>query len=150
MYRRLGRKTSDEKIMDPIKRFYASTKIVLHDRKKAVIISAIALLLNLVSIMRIWIILFAFGPYSQNVSLVAAPLLAVTIPLLAGAIPFLPGGLVLVEASMVGVFLACGIPPYIAISVTLVERSISYLLSTIVGAAATSYLGIKMWKTSKT
>jgi len=145
VYRRLGRKTSDKKIMDPIKRFYASTRIVLHDRKKAVVISVIALLLNLVSLMRIWIILFAFG---QNVSLVA-PLLAVTIPILAGGIPFLPGGLVLVEASMVGVFVACGIPPYIAISVTLVERSISYLLSTIVGAAATSYLGIKMWKTSK-
>jgi len=145
VYRRLGRKTSDKKIMDPIKRFYASTRIVLHDRKKAVIISVIALLLNLVSLMRIWIILFAFG---QNVSL-AAPLLAITIPLLAGAIPFLPGGLVLVEASMVGVFVACGIPLTIAVSATLVERSISYLLSTIVGAAATSYLGIKMWKTSK-
>jgi uncharacterized protein (TIRG00374 family) len=146
VYRRLGRKTSDKKIMDPIKRFYASTRIVLHDRKKALIISAIALLLNLVSMMRIWIILFAFG---QNASL-AAPLLAVTIPLLAGGIPFLPGGLVLVEASMVGVFVACGIPFTIAVSATLVERSISYLLSTIVGAAATSYLGIKMWKTSKT
>jgi uncharacterized protein (TIRG00374 family) len=131
--------------MDPIKRFYASIGIVLHDRKKAVIISAIALLLNLVSLMRIWIILFAFG---QNVSL-AAPLLAVTIPILAGGIPFLPGGLVLVEASMVGVFVACGIPLTIAVSATLVERSISYFLSTIVGAAATSYLGIKMWKTSK-
>lgn len=145
VYRRLGRKTSDKKIMDPIKRFYASTRIVLHDRKKALTISVIALLLNLVSLMRIWIILFAFG---QNVSL-AAPLLAITIPLLAGAIPFLPGGLVLVEASMVGVFVACGIPFTIAVSVTLVERSISYLLSTIVGAVATSYLGIKMWKTSK-
>jgi uncharacterized protein (TIRG00374 family) len=146
VYRRLGRKTSDKKIMDPIKRFYASTRIVLHDKKKALTISAIALLLNLVSLMRIWTILFAFG---QNVSL-AAPLLAITIPLLAGAIPFLPGGLVLVEASMVGVFVACGIPFTIAVSATLVERSISYLLSTIVGAAATSYLGIKMWKTSKT
>lgn len=146
LYRRLGRKTSDKKIMDPIKRFYASTRIVLHDRKKALTIAAIALLLNLVSILRIWIILHAFV---QNVSL-AAPLLAVTIPLLAGIIPFLPGGLVLVEASMVGVFYACGIPLPIAVSATLVERSISYLLSTIVGAGATSYLGIKMWKTSKT
>lgn len=145
VYRRLGRRTSDKKIMDPIKRFYASTRIVLHDRKKALTISVIALLLNLVSMMRIWIILFAFG---QNVSL-AAPLLAVTIPLLAGGIPFLPGGLVLVEASMVGVFVACGIPLTIAVSATLVERFISYLLSTIVGAGATSYLGIKMWKTSK-
>jgi uncharacterized protein (TIRG00374 family) len=146
LYRRMGRKISDRKIMDPIKRFYSSTKIVLHDRKKAVIISIIALLLNLVSMMRIWIILFAFGP--QNASLAAA-LLAVTIPILAGGIPFLPGGLVLVEASMVGVFVACGIPLTIAVSATLVERSISYLLSTVVGAGATSYLGIKMWKTSK-
>jgi uncharacterized protein (TIRG00374 family) len=146
--RRLGRKTSDKKIMEPIKRFYASTRIVLHDRKKAVTISIISLLLNLVSMIRIWIILFAF-PHSVNPPL-AAPLLAVTIPLLVGIIPFLPGGLVLVEASMVGVFVACGISWQIAVSATLVERSISYLLSTIVGAGATSYLGIKMWKTSKT
>lgn len=142
--KRIGRKTSDKKIMELIKRFYASTRIVLHDKKKAVTISAIALLLNLVSMMRIWIILFALG---WNASL-AAPLLAVTVPLLAGIIPFLPGGLVLVEASMVGVFVACGIPLTIAVSATLVERAISYVLSTIVGAAAVSYLGIKVWKTS--
>jgi len=140
--KRLGRKTSDKKIMELIKRFYASTQMVLHDKKKAVAISVIALLLNLVSMMRIWIILFALG---WNASL-AAPLLAVTVPLLAGIIPFLPGGLVLVEASMVGAFVACGIPLTIAVSATLIERAISYVLSTIVGAAAVSYLGIKIWK----
>jgi hypothetical protein len=140
--KRIGRKTSDEQIMRPIKRFFVSTRIVLQDKKKAVTISAIALLLNFISMMRIWIILFALG---WNASL-AAPLLAVTIPLLAGVIPFLPGGLVLVEASMTGVFLMCGIPLTIAISATLIERAISYVLSTIAGAAALSYLGIKVWK----
>ena len=141
--KRLGRKTSEKRIMRPIKKFYDSTQIVLHDKKKAVTISIIALLLNLVSMVRIWIILFALG---WNSSLVA-PLLAVTIPTVAGIIPFLPGGLVLVEASMVGVFVACGIPLIpIAISATLLERAISYVLSTIVGAAAVSYLGIKVWK----
>jgi len=102
-------------------------------------------LLNLVSMMRIWIILIALLPPSESVSL-AAPLLAVTVPLIAGAIPFLPGGLVLVEASMAGVFMACGIPRIIAASATLIERAISYVLSTIVGAAAVSYLGVKIWK----
>ena len=135
--KRLGRKTSDEKIMKPIKKFYASTRIVLHDKRKAMAISVIALLLNLVSVMRIWLILFALGWHAP----LAAPLLAVTVPLLAGIIPFLPGGLVLVEASMIGVFMACGIPFTIAISATLIERAISYILSTIVGAAAVSYLG---------
>ena len=142
IYNRLGRKTSDRKIKELVRRFFESTRMVLHGKKKAVTISTIALLLNLVSMMRIWIILFALG---RNASL-AAPLLAVTVPLLAGIIPFLPGGLVLVEASMVGVFLLCGIPPEIAIAATLIERAISYVLSTIVGAAATSYLGVKMWK----
>jgi uncharacterized protein (TIRG00374 family) len=143
--KRGGRKTSDKKIMRPIKKFYDSMQIVLQDKKKVVTISIIALLLNLVSMMRIWIILFALG---WGASL-AAPLLAVTIPLLAGMIPFLPGGLVLVEASMVGVFVACGIPITIAISATILERAISYVLSSIVGAAATSYLGIKLWKKEK-
>ena len=140
--KRLGRKTSEKEIMRPIRKFYASTQIVLHDKKKAVTISTIALLLNLVSMMRIWLILFALH---WNAPL-AAPLLAVTVPLLAGIIPFLPGGLVLVEASMFGVFLACGATPEIAFSATLIERAISYVLSTVVGAVATSYLGIKVWK----
>jgi len=125
-----------------VRNFFESTRAVLHDKKKAVTISTIALLLNLVNMMRIWLILFALG---WNASL-AAPLLAVTVPLLAGIIPFLPGGLVLVETSMVGVFVLCGIPLTIAISATLIERAISYILSTIVGAAATSYLGVKLWK----
>jgi len=142
--KRLGRKTSEKKTMGPIKKFYASMRIVLRDKKKAVTISAIALLLNLVSMMRIWIILLALG---WNASL-AAPLLAITIPVLVGIIPFLPGGLVLVEASMTGVFVLCGIPLTIAISATLIERAISYVLSTIVGAGAVSYLGIKVWKKS--
>jgi hypothetical protein len=140
--KRLGRKTSEKEIMRPIRKFYASTQIVLQDNKKAIMISAIALLLNIVSMMRIWLILFALH---WNAPLVA-PLLAVTVPLLAGIIPFLPGGLVLVEASMFGVFLACGATPEIAFSATLIERAISYVLSTVVGAAATSYLGIKVWK----
>jgi uncharacterized protein (TIRG00374 family) len=140
--KQLGRKTSDEQIMRPIRRFFESARIVLQDRKKAATIVIIALLLNLVSVARIWVILFALG---WQISL-AAPLLAVTIPTLAGIIPFLPGGLVLVEASMTGVFLMCGAPLTIAISATLIERAISYVLSTIVGAVALSYLGIKIWK----
>jgi len=140
--KRRGRKKSDKKIMEPIKKFYDSMQIVLHDKKKAVTISIIALLLNLVSMVRIWIILFALG---WNSSLVA-PLLAVIVPTVAGIIPFLPGGLVLVETSMAGALMACGIPLTIAISATLLERAISYILSSIVGAAAVSYLGIKVWK----
>jgi len=139
-----GRKTDEKKIARSLNRFYASTQMVMRDKRKAAAISAIALSLYLMSIVRIWVILFALGWQAPP----AAPLLAATAPLLAGLIPFLPGGLLIIEASMTAVFIACGIPLIIAISATLVERAISYVLSTLAGAVAVSYLGVKIWKAS--
>ena len=72
-------------------------------------------------------------------------MLAMTLPSIAGLVPFLPGGLGTVDATMVSVFLLFGVPLEIAISATLIERAISLVLSTLVGACALSYLGIKVW-----
>jgi len=75
-------------------------------------------------------------------------MLASTLPSIAGWVPLLPGGLGLVDATFVSVFTLFGFPLSIAIAATLIERAISYVFSTIVGAGALSYLGIKVWKTS--
>jgi uncharacterized protein (TIRG00374 family) len=69
---------------------------------------------------------------------------------MAGILPLLPGGLVAVEATMSAVFLWCGLPLPLAVSATLIERGISYVLSTLAGALAASYLGLRSWKVAKT
>ena len=134
------------KIVKSLRRFYKSAGMVLKDRKRAVLISIIALLLNLVSVCRVWIILLALGVHSSFL----VPLLAVTVPVMAGILPLLPGGLVAVEATMSAVFLWCGLPLPLAVSATLIERGISYVLSTLAGALAASYLGLRSWKVAKT
>lgn len=129
-------------IVKSLQHFYQSARMVLRDKKRAILISTMALLLNLMNICRVWLILLALGVHSSFLT----PLLAVTVPVIAGIIPLLPGGLVMVESTMTAIFLWCGLSLPVALSATLIERGISYVLSTIVGAIVASYLGFRGWK----
>jgi uncharacterized protein (TIRG00374 family) len=74
-------------------------------------------------------------------------LLAVTIPWMAGLIPLLPAGIGTVDAAALLIF-AQFMPPgfySIAVAAWLVERAISFLFATTIGAVALSYLGIRVW-----
>jgi uncharacterized protein (TIRG00374 family) len=139
--KRLTGRKGELQVVRSLRRFYKNASLVLKDRRRAFLISTIALLLNLMSVCRVWIILLALGVHSSFV----VPLLAVTVPMMAGIIPLLPGGLVAVEATMTAVLLWCGLPLPLAISATLIERGISYVLSTLAGALAASYLGLRSW-----
>jgi uncharacterized membrane protein YbhN (UPF0104 family) len=52
--------------------------------------------------------------------------------------------LVLVEGSLISVLALLGVPLDVAMAATLIERGITFVLSTIVGAGVFSYLGVKM------
>lgn len=136
-------KTSKRKISKMMKGFYASSRFAMEHRKAAAAMLVLAFLLLAMTVVRLYVIFLALGYPGIPWGVL---LLAATLPLILGLIPFLPGGLVIVEGTMVGVFVACGVPAAIAVSATLVERGISYLLSTLVGAGMASYLGVKIWK----
>jgi uncharacterized protein (TIRG00374 family) len=136
---RLRKEDNKLEIARSLERFYGNARTVLRDRKRAFLISVMSFLLYLVNICRVWLILLALGVHSSFL----APLLAVTVPVIAGIVPLLPGGLVAVEATMTAVLVWCGLPLPLALSATLIERGISYVLATIVGALAASYLGLK-------
>jgi uncharacterized protein (TIRG00374 family) len=76
-------------------------------------------------------------------------LIAASLPTIAGLIPFLPGGLVIVEGSFISIFALFGVPLNLAMAATLIERGISFVLSTMVGAGVFSYLGVKMARKPK-
>jgi uncharacterized protein (TIRG00374 family) len=58
-------------------------------------------------------------------------------------IPLLPGGLVTVDAAYLSIFSLFDIPISVGVSAVLIERAISYVMGTIAGSVALSYLGVK-------
>ncbi len=94
-------------------------------------------------ILRLKLIALVFG-WHPSLTLVAVISLA---NLVFGLLAFTPGGVGIVEGGLTGVLLYLGVPLPLSLSVTLLERFISYGLSTVVGfmVLATSG-GMEIWK----
>jgi len=120
-------------------RMYQSSEAVLSSWRCAGLILLSSLLLWTLDLLRLSLIFLALG-YHPSLPML---LLAITLPTLAGLVPFLPGGLLLVEATMISVFTFFGVPLLTALLATLLERAISLVLSTVVGAGVLSYLGLR-------
>jgi len=72
-------------------------------------------------------------------------MLAATVPAIVGLIPVLPAGLGTVDAAFYFIYISFGFDPTIAISAILIDRMITLILGTLIGASALSYLGIRIW-----
>ena len=129
-----------QEIIEGIETFYSSTYATIDKWKKVLLIGSLTLLLGALDVFRLYTIFLALG-YHPQISIL---LVASSLPTIVGLIPFLPGGLVLVEGSLISVFALFGVPLNLAMAATLIERGISFVLSTIVGAGVFSYLGVKM------
>jgi len=79
--------------------------------------------------LRLKLIALTFG-WDPNIKTLAVISLA---NLLFGFIALTPGGIGIVEGGLIGTLTYFGIPPTLAVSITLIERFISYVLSSIVG-----------------
>ncbi len=67
--------------------------------------------------------------------------------LLFGLLAFTPGGVGIVEGGLIGTLTYFGIPSPFAISITLLERFVSYVVSTIVGfMVLVSSGGVEIWR----
>ena len=135
-----GKRKDVQEIMELIDAFYASFYATIDKRKKAFLIASLTLLIGALDVFRLYTIFLALD-YRPEISVL---LVASSLPVIVGLIPFLPGGLVLVEGSLISVFALFGIPLSLAMGATLIERGISFVLSTIVGAVVFSYLGVRM------
>lgn len=135
-----GKRGEVQEIVDGIEAFYSDSYATIDKWKKLLSIGSLTLLLGALDVFRLYIIFLALGYHPQLSTL----LIASSLPTIVGLIPFLPGGLLLVEGSLISVLTAFGIPLNLALAVTVIERGISFVLSTMVGAGVFSYLGVKM------
>ncbi|MFN2188256.1 MAG: flippase-like domain-containing protein [Candidatus Promineifilaceae bacterium] len=137
---RFGKRTNIQETVEGIEAFYSSTYTIMDKWRKVLSIGGWTLLIGAFDIFRFYAIFLALG-YHPTLSTL---LLASSLPIIVGLIPLLPGGLVLVEGSLISILALFGVPLDVAMAATLIERVITFVLSTIVGAGIFSYLGVKM------
>lgn len=134
-------KTTKARISGGVGRFYRGAYHVVHRRKCALSMVSIAALLWTFIMLRFFLIFQALG-YPPPITML---MLAATLPPFVGLVPLLPGGLGTVDAAYFFIFAGFGVPASLALSVILIERTITYVLGTLIGASALSYLGIRIW-----
>lgn len=142
---KLGLDQDSVSVTESLKNFYNSTQLVIENRKAAVSMIIATIILYLTTVVRFYIIFLALGLHVSWY----IPLLGATVPFLLGLIPFSPGGLVFVEGGMLGLYSLLGIPSITASSAVIIERGISYVVSTVAGGVAASHLGLKIWKSQR-
>jgi uncharacterized protein (TIRG00374 family) len=135
-----GKRNDVQATLEGIEALYSSTYAIMDRWQKVLLIGCWTLLIAASDILRLSAILLALG-YHPTLSTL---LVASSLPIIVGLVPLLPGGLILVEGSLISVLALFGVPLDVAMAATLIERGITFVLSTIVGAGVFSYLGVKM------
>ncbi len=135
----ISSRTDEQRITKGVELFYTAICTTINTWRKGIQVGSLTAVMWVLDVLRLYVIFISLG-YNPSLGLL---LLASSLPSIVGLIPFLPGGLVIVEGSLVATFVFFGVPLEIAVAVTLIERGISYVLSTIVGGGVFSYLGVK-------
>lgn len=136
----IGKRKDIQEIREVVEAFYSSSYATIDKGKKTFVVGSLTLLIGALDVLRLYTIFLALG-YRAEIPVL---LVASSLPFIVGLIPFLPGGLVLVEGSLISAFALFGVPLSLAMAATLIERGISFVLSTIVGAIVFSFLGVRM------
>ncbi len=135
-----GKRNDVQATLDGIEALYSNTYAIMDKWQKIVLIGGWTLLIGVSDIVRLSVIFLALGYHPALSTL----LVASSLEIIVGLVPLLPGGLVLVEGSLISILTILGIPLDVAMAATLIERGITFVLSTVVGGGVFSYLGVKM------
>jgi len=127
----------EKRIMDAISGFQSSMKSMLKDKNILFKALPVSILLWILEIFRVYLVFLAFG--AQVSPVVIAEVFIVST--LVGMIPLLPGGLGAIEGFMILLFSSVGIPPSVSAAATVIERLISFWMTTIIGLVALPYYG---------
>ncbi len=126
-----------DQIIYYVDRFSTGFATVLQDHKMFTLGLAISFAMWGTDMLRMYLCFVAVGSFPPIIPMI----IIYTIGILITILPTIPGALGLREATMVGLFLVVGVPADIVIAASLIDRIVSYLMPTIVGAFTTAYYG---------
>ena len=140
LVRKFYKKSSEDlevKIHDIIKGFQDTMKMVISDRKVMYYALPLSFIIWIFEIIRVYFVFLAFGAAVSPVVIGEVFILAC----LAGMIPLLPGGLGAVDSIMILFYSAAGITASVSAAATVIERLISFWMTTILGLVILPYYG---------
>jgi uncharacterized protein (TIRG00374 family) len=140
LVRRFYKKNSDEfedKIHGVISGFQDTMKMVIYNKRVLYYALPLSFVIWIFEILRVYFVFLAFGAAVNPVVIGEVFILAS----LAGMIPLLPGGLGAVDGIMIVFYSAAGITASISAAATVIERLISFWMTTIIGMMILPHYG---------
>lgn len=127
----------ERKALSAMEGFQNSMKIMIKDKRVLVYGLPLSFLIWFMEIIRVYVVFSSFD-VSISLGIIAAVFVIAT---LLGMIPLLPGGVGAVDGIMIILYSAAGVPPSISAAATIVERLISFWMTSFIGISMLPYVG---------
>ena len=140
VFKRISRKKHFEierKAISAMKGFQDSMRVMIRDRRVLFFGLPLSFFIWFMEIIRVYIVFSSFGT-PVPLGIIAAVFVIAT---LIGMIPLLPGGVGAVDGVMIILYSAAGVPPSISAAATIVERLISFWMTSFIGIGMLPYVG---------
>ncbi len=128
-----------DKLVGYIDTFTFGFQGVLRDHRMFILGVFISFLMWGIDNLRFYLTFVALGYHPPIIPMI----IIYTVCILVSILPTLPGSLGIREGVMVALFLPVGVPADVVLAVSLLDRLVTYIMPTFVGAAATFYYGRK-------
>ncbi len=127
----------ERKAINAMRGFQNSMRVMIKDRRVLMFGLPLSFLIWFTEIIRVYIVFSSFGT-PVPIGIIAAVFVIAT---LIGMIPLLPGGVGAVDGVMIILYSAAGVPPSISAAATIVERLISFWMTSFIGIGMLPYVG---------
>jgi hypothetical protein len=117
--------------------FQSSIRTVIKSRNVLLYALPLSFLIWFIEIIRLYIIFLAFNTHVSLLIIASVFVISALIAL----IPVLPGGVGAVDGMMIIIFSIAGVPPSISAAATIIERLISFWMTSFIGVALIPYYG---------
>jgi uncharacterized protein (TIRG00374 family) len=140
IFKRISRKNHleiEKKAINAMKGFQDSMRVMIKDRRVLMLGLPLSFLIWFMEIIRVYIVFSSFGTPVPLIIIAAVFVIATLI----GLIPLLPGGIGAVDGVMIILYSAAGVPPSISAAATIIERLISFWMTSFIGIGMLPYVG---------